>query len=351
MTESSEALLPTNVDSLLPIEPPEDFLDLRSGEWGALPKSGPVIEHITQNYWPGPGFPDTWKVARFSKAVYLFQEQKTRWTVVVKFYSTKTASNAEKYAARELQRIEEVQALGLREGRLRAIRAFGAWRGVLFLEYVPGLTLADLIAVRQSHPGRLKPGLVGIAQILAKLHQASANPAISPAIEPAVTEALKIIAELERHGVLENERFVAAQLRNLVNHWSDKVHLSQYTPCLIHGDTTTTNFVFPDEDTVVAIDWERLWVGDPAADLGRLAAEIAHSLQRQGGHGNEAEGLFEHLYQAYFQAGSTGLEDEAFIKRASFYQASSTLRIARNGWVPRLERMILIAQAMSLLAS
>jgi hypothetical protein len=33
-----------------------------------------------------------------------------------------------------------------------------------------------------------------------------------------------------------------------------------------------------------------------------------------------------------------------------FYQASSTFRIARNGWLPRLERTDLVAQALALLA-
>jgi hypothetical protein len=40
----------------------------------------------------------------------------------------------------------------------------------------------------------------------------------------------------------------------------------------------------------------------------------------------------------------------AVVSRASFYHASSALRIARNGWVSRLDRMGLVAQAMVLLA-
>ena len=38
------------------------------------------------------------------------------------------------------------------------------------------------------------------------------------------------------------------------------------------------------------------------------------------------------------------------MKRARFFQASSTLRIARNGWVSRLDRMGLVAQALALLS-
>jgi hypothetical protein len=39
------------------------------------------------------------------------------------------------------------------------------------------------------------------------------------------------------------------------------------------------------------------------------------------------------------------------IERARFYQASSTLRIARNGWLSRLERSALVVEGMALLDS
>ena len=52
-----------------------------------------------------------------------------------------------------------------------------------------------------------------------------------------------------------------------------------------------------------------------------------------------AEGERERLQQA-----------AAVVSRATFYHASSALRIARNGWVSRLDRMGLVAQAMALLA-
>jgi len=45
-----------------------------------------------------------------------------------------------------------------------------------------------------------------------------------------------------------------------------------------------------------------------------------------------------------------GWDGDSVINRARFYRASSTLRIARNGWVSRLDRTALVAQAMALLA-
>lgn len=42
---------------------------------------------------------------------------------------------------------------------------------------------------------------------------------------------------------------------------------------------------------------------------------------------------------------------DTLIERARFYRASGTLRIARNGWLSRLERSALVVEAMALLDS
>jgi hypothetical protein len=42
---------------------------------------------------------------------------------------------------------------------------------------------------------------------------------------------------------------------------------------------------------------------------------------------------------------------DTLIERVRFYRASSTLRIARNGWLSRPERSVLVVEAMALLNS
>jgi hypothetical protein len=100
----------------------------------------------------------------------------------------------------------------------------------------------------------------------------------------------------------------------------------------------------------VAVDWERLKVADPAADLGRLMAEVGHSVVRHGGTAEEAEAFLQHLVQSYQLSLPPAWDRDALPLRARFFRASSTLRIARNGWLSRLERTALVAQAMALLA-
>jgi hypothetical protein len=52
---------------------------------------------------------------------------------------------------------------------------------------------------------------------------------------------------------------------------------------------------------------------------------------------------------AYSEARSYEGSNDGFVERMRFHQASSTLRIARNGWISRSERMQLVTQAMTLL--
>ncbi len=339
--------LPTDTDTFDVIAPLPALIELGSGEWMALLPDDPLTDYIAQNLWSNPSPPGAWEAARFSRAVYLYREANSKQTLVVKYYSEKSGANAERYAARELQFIDKILESGLADGKLRTLQPLGTWRGTLFLEHVKGLTLGDIIAVRQSQPGSLLSALAGTAAFLGKLHTVGDRPPEPPNIEPALKDAHKYIDQLASSSLLESEPTTAAGLHRMIEAWAKRPALAQYTPSLTHGDATTTNFIFPEDGSVVAIDWERLKTTDPAADIGRLAAEVSHSVRQQGGSGTEVDRLVEHLTSAYFQA--VGAAAQSMQARITFYQATSTLRIARNGWLSRLERMMLVAQAMAML--
>jgi len=336
--------------TLTPLEPPTDLVEVQPQGWETLSPTDPVVGHIVDNLWTRPEQPISWEVARFSSAVYLYRETGTRWTVVAKFFEPKTGSDAEEHAEREMDRILTAQEAGLKGELERTIEPLGTWRGVLFLEHVEGLTLSDVIAVRRSRPGLLAPSLTSVATLLAKLHSGGVRPEETPRFEKRIQDILKYVDQLQRWGVLEDEPSVANGLRRLIDQWAERHSDQRYAPSLIHGDATATNFLFPNDGGVVAIDWERLVVADPAFDLGRLAAEVTHSIREQGGHGNEVAPLRQHLLDSYCHAQPLEIETEPFLERVQFYEASSLLRIARNGWVSRLERTTLVAQAMALLA-
>lgn len=339
-----------NVKTANAIEPPPlDAPSIPTGGWSRLPISDPVATYLTGNLWQEPGPPAGWEVARLSSAAHVYRETSTGQTMLAKFYAAKTGSEAERYARREFEFTRQAQASGLTGGAIRSVRPLGVWRGVLFLEYVDGLTLGDIIAVRRNRPGTLAPSLERAAASLALLHGHSAQTAQPPDFA-GIAYAHKIIDNLARHGVLQDNALVRDGLARTVDRWAGEPAMRNFVPVCIHGDATTSNFVFPWDGSLVVIDWERFKVSDPADDLGRLMAEVSHSISQQGGDVAEAEPLLARAADAYRQALPESWNADAIVERARFYRASSTLRIARNGWLSRLDRTALVAEAFALLA-
>jgi len=335
---------------VVPMGPPADNPEIQRGNWSALPADDPVVEYLAANHWDRPERPASWVVARFSRAAYVYRETSSQWTVVAKFYAIKTGTSAQKHAEQEFEWIQRAQAAGLAKGDVRAIRPLALWQGVLFLEYVDGLTLEDIVAVRRSRPGTLSEGLERAAAALAKLHAHGVHPDLQPDFPPKIAYTNEVVGDLVKHGVLQDDPGTGDGLIRLINRWATNPLMEDFVPTLNHGDATTTNFVFPWNGGVVIIDWERLELADPAADLGRLMAEVDHSIKQHGGSAAEAVPAIQYLVDAYSRALPSGWDPDVIFERARFYRASSTLRIARNGWVSRLDRTALVAQAMGLLS-
>lgn len=332
-----------------PLEPPAIYTDIQTSNWQPLSDTDPVIEYVSSNLFKEPTPAHGWSIARFSKAVYLLREQSSQWTVIAKYYAPKTGLKADRHANRELEKIRQVQSIGLEHGKMHAITPLSSWRGVLFMDYVKGPTLADVIAMRRSQPGLLTSCLKRSAEFLALLHSRGLQEGDIPKLDSTAKDALDYVQGLAKYGVLQGENTIVDSLRFLIGEWIADPLLKSYNPCLNHGDATTTNFIFPNEGGVVGIDWERLEIADPAADLGRLAAEVMHSLLEQGGDSSEVDQSIEQLTRSYINAYPSGVNTDRISERMHFYQATSTLRIARNGWIPRLKRFKLVTYAMALL--
>lgn len=335
--------------SIQPIEPPASVPEIQRGNWLALPADDPLVEYVEETLWDQPGDPTSWETARLSQAAYVYREVASQRGIVAKFYQVKAGSAANKHATREFDRIRQAKATGAGGGGARVVEPLALWRGALFLEYVEGLRLEDVIAIRQSQPGRLTDSLEQAAQFLSRLHIHSVQADADPDFESSVSYTHGVVEQLSRYGVLQDYPIARDGLIRLIDHWAANPAMKEFAPTLTHGDTTTTNFIFPGRDTVVVVDWERLRVRDPAFDLGRLMAEITHSINQHGGSVAEAEPFMRHMIDTYRRALPASWNDDALVHRARFYRASSTLRIARNGWVSRLDRTALVAQAMALL--
>lgn len=333
------------------LEPPVELPGFHKNDWFEIPVEDPTIDYLVRQLWDQPQQPDAWEAARLSKAVYLYREKVSRWTVLVKFYSAKTgsASSAERYAANEFKRTQELHSLDWKDKSVPAPRTLALYRGALFLEYINGLTLEDTIAIRRNRPGTLLPALEKTARLLSELHSQCAQPAYPRNFHYEIADTTKYVKELAHKGVLEGNQVVADALYRQIDCWSEDPVMIAYIPASIHGDATTSNFVIPWDGGLIAIDWERMWTADPASELGRFTAEVSHSVQRYGGDNHEAQQLLKFITQTYCQGLPSDWDAELLLQRMRFYQASSTLRIARNGWLPRLLRTELVLQALSLL--
>lgn len=348
MNETHQAPVTTAPDASL--EPPVNLPDIQRGVWCPLSGPDPIATHLAAQHWQDHEPPTGWEVARLSHAVYLYREIRTQYAAVAKFYTVKTNTSAAQHARQELDLTQQAQAAGLAAGSIRALHTLGVYRGVLLLEYVSGLTLEDVIAVRRSRPGTLLTALQLAGTLLATLHQHGQRPQTPPDFDKPLRKTHGYVDTLVNYGVLADDPLVGAGLHHLIKRWAAKPIMRNYTPALTHGDATTTNFVFPASGGVVGIDWERLHANDPAADIGRLMAEITHSIKQHGGSVAEALPDVDFLLNTYCQMLPIAADQQALRERARFYRAASTLRIARNGWVSRLDRTELVAQALALLA-
>jgi len=329
---------------------PPDVDERHWGDWFSVSQDSPLVEYLSNKLWPHKEKPLSWEGARLSGAACLYREVSTKWTVFAKHYKVKTGEKALKYSEREFKSTVEARSAGLAIGNIQAVKPLGCFRGVLFLEYSDGLTLEDAIAVRRSRPGVLIKNLEYTAKLLATLHSNSIQHELSGNFTDSIHNIHGIIDNLYKYGVLKEEPLIYDGLITVVERWKEKEFMKNFTPTFIHGDATTSNFIFPWSGGIIAVDWERFYRGDPAGDTGRLVAEISHSITRHGGTQEEAIPCVRCFEDTYCRALPEGWNKDELRKRLPFYQALSTLRIARNGWLPRLERMTLVTRAALLLA-
>jgi len=324
---------------LPPLKPPASEID--ANRWYATARDEPVTAYLTQ------AFPELseWQVTRLFGAAYAYRAVNGK-TLVLKFYSLKSKVFPEHYAGRERKAIERARSVIGDQ----AVEVLDQFRGALVMPYVPGLSLQSAIAVRRNHAGSLSDRLVAIVRLLAELHGRTVQLEPHPDFMPAAAYGRKVVQNLCEYGVLEGDPLTRGALESLIARWEERSYMHDFVPVFVHGDVTTGNFLFPAERRAVALDWERAQMADPAQDLGRLAAEVTHSIVQHGGSVAEAGVLIEDFTAAYVAALPPAWSAEALTRRAQFYRAMSSLRIARNPWSPPEQRYALISQALALLA-
>jgi aminoglycoside phosphotransferase len=283
-----------------------------------------------------------------SRQVLRFTFPEGDYAVVGKFFSAyPPQASADLSLAREYDHYLRLPALGLGNGGGLVPRLLGRWpeRSLgLLLEAVPGPDLDHLLLRASVHgdPAPLFPALEKLAHLLAFFHSRPV-PVLPVAPEPALAYLDKVTAQLLEAGLLTREDWQA--LSHERHAWEERCQDFSDRQVLIHGDATPTNFLFPNGQAM-ALDLERLRIGDRLWDLSWVAGELKHAWGWRTADFGGSEAAIGHFFRMYLTA--AGL-DPALTRRLfslnPFYMALAELRIARNLYLSRDYRRELVAEA------
>ena len=173
-------------------------------------------------------------------------------------------------------------------------------------------------------------------------------PADPVAPQPALAYLDKVMAQLLEAGLLTGEDWQA--LARERDAWEERFQDFSDRQVLIHGDATPTNFLFPN-GRAVALDLERLRIGDRLWDLSWVAGELKHAWGWRTADFSGSEAAIRHFFRMYLTA--AGLDPTLTRRLFSlnpFYMALAELRIARNLYLTQDYRRELVAEARRCLA-
>lgn len=153
----------------------------------------------------------------------------------------------------------------------------------------------------------------------------------------------RIVAKLCRQTLLSAAG--AAEYLALRDVWLARADMGRDV-ATVHGDATPTNFMFPTDCEVVAIDLERMRRADPVFDVGMVCGELKHAFLWRTGNRYAAEPFIRHFLDEYARHFLDPAD--AFwrvTRRVPFYMALTALRIARNDWLDWAHRQRLVWEA------
>ncbi len=142
----------------------------------------------------------------------------------------------------------------------------------------------------------------------------------------------------------------AEEFEELRNIWRERSEMWEDNRVMVHGDATTANFMFGDDENVCTFDFERVMPADRIFDMGRMAGELMHSFLLGTGDKYAAEPFIGHFLWEY----STRFPDReatfaSITKRIPYYMGTTLLRISRNDYLEPDYRRRLIYEAKNCL--
>jgi aminoglycoside phosphotransferase len=214
---------------------------------------------------------------------------------------------------------------------------------LLVVEKAPGFTLDYFLAeaIFKQQSVQLFETLSYLARFLVKLHETckTERPLSLELPRLYFTGLLDSLSEdlLEPLSRASIEKYA-------VQWWNVETVFGSDRETIVHGDATTTNFLF-DKGNVTAIDLQDMKWADRCWDLGFIAAELKHHFMWRTGSGQTAEPFISHfLWEYAVDYGDTNFF-HVITQRIPLYMAIGLLRIARNLYLDKKYREHLILEA------
>jgi len=214
---------------------------------------------------------------------------------------------------------------------------------LLVVERAPGLTLDFFLAkaIFEQQGDQLFDILSQLARFLVKLHETckTERPLSS---EPPRLYLNGLLDSLSL-GPLEPLSRASVE-KYAVQWWNMETVFGSDRETIVHGDATTTNFLF-DKGNVTAIDLQDMKWADRCWDIGFISAELKHNFMWRTGSSQAAEPFISHfLWEYTVDYGDTNFF-HVITQKIPLYMAIGLLRIARNLYLDESYRVHLILEA------
>lgn len=304
---------------------------------GKLDYSDPLYETLFSQVCPWVNDPVFHVNTMSSGMVYKYTEEKSGTAIIGKFF--RLDDEREERVSRikgEYDNLHVIRRYGFDTYPNYVVRPFGKDERIglaLLEEFIYGNDLDHYMkkAIYRGDRESLKKKLSKLASFLYALHTRTRSSKIV-GLDSVCLYFQKIINKLIRQNIVSG--LDKREYLRLMDKWFNIPSFQNAQGVFVHGDATSTNFIFTKKGDVVAIDLERMKTSDPVFDIGMICGEIKHAFLWRTGNIYEPEPFIRHFLESY--AGNFHNPGKAFREttlRNPFYMAMTELRIARNSYL------------------
>lgn len=288
---------------------------------------------------------DFYLVQKFSNTktnVYKYTANFDGTSFVVKFFGQSGTINkriAEKRLMWEFNKLKFFQTCSNK--KIKIINPYCYLKDVdyaLVEPYINGKTLDYYIkvAITNNEKNRLFKKLDLLATLLNCIHKISTEENYDMVAEKNYCS--KILYALYKDNLIDKYK-----LFNIKNACKNELLKIRTNATNIHGDATTTNFIFSN-GVIYAIDMEKSKIASYLLDLGFIAAELIHHFMLFGLKDTDASEYISYFLYNYCLLSGKNLNDTE--NNLKIFIALGLLRIARNWYLDTNYRYLLIEKAM-----